>query len=257
MSIHHVLLPVLLVHWPIVLHGQNIFRDAVARFHRWESNSRSFVIDHENIRSIQPISFNRTYSVLRFTRNDEKWTAPRVIDTADQIVLNTIAESLRSTDYGNEDSEVDFYSRAEGLDIVRTFPWTKAYFIAYHIASPTSRSDTTTAGHSNTFSLKPSNDTLPDSPDYEIEPLYDFSQLTGRMYYPVQLKRQSIQGTTILHVLIDKSGTCSRVEVIDSTHTEFLISSLYAFQFVSFSPAIVDGTKVSSWMIIPQSFNLK
>jgi len=75
--------------------------------------------------------------------------------------------------------------------------------------------------------------------------------------YPTDAKEWKLDGTVILTITIDESGTVSDAEVKSTTNPVFNDAALDAVKRYKFMPAKMDGQPVSVVIDLPISFMLK
>jgi protein TonB len=91
----------------------------------------------------------------------------------------------------------------------------------------------------------------------EEEPGYDPADLMKRVIYPEMAKRNNIEGTVIVRVLVDKNGRAVK-NMIDRSDNKLLEdAAIKAVMSTRFSPAIQNKTPVAVWVQIPVVFSLK
>ena len=74
--------------------------------------------------------------------------------------------------------------------------------------------------------------------------------------YPPKLKRQGVEGEVKLLVMIDENGKVSVVEVVSSTHPDFVNASRRAAENSVYQPPTKNGKKVKVQFYLPIRFTL-
>ena len=91
----------------------------------------------------------------------------------------------------------------------------------------------------------------------EKEPVpLNLSEIVQSIGYPVAAKINEIQGTVILKVLVDKTGTYETHEVVQEVHPSLRKKVEKKIHLLRFSPGVVDGKPVRFWATIPFHFYL-
>ncbi len=78
----------------------------------------------------------------------------------------------------------------------------------------------------------------------------------GSLIYPPRLKRQGVEGEVKLLVMIDENGKVSVVEVVSSTHPDFVNASRRAAENSVYQPPTKNGKKVKVQFYLPIRFTL-
>lgn len=108
--------------------------------------------------------------------------------------------------------------------------------------------------------LKVEKEEIPDPDDfvaYEVEPEIDYSGLQRSIIYPDMAKRNNIEGTVTVRVLVGKDGRPMKVQVLDGVNKLLDNEAIRAVQAATFTPAKQNGVPVAAWMAIPVVFKLK
>lgn len=79
----------------------------------------------------------------------------------------------------------------------------------------------------------------------------------GRLEYPFELKRERIEGSVRLKVIIDQEGRVSVVEVVENTHRAFIKPAIDAAEASIFEPPTRNGQKVKAYYFLPIRFSLR
>lgn len=91
---------------------------------------------------------------------------------------------------------------------------------------------------------------------YEVAPV--LVKGTVQLVYPELLKRAGIEGTVLLWILIDETGTVQKVQVFRSSGNQALDdAAVRAYQVARFSPAYSRDIPVKVWVQWPVKFTLK
>ena len=101
---------------------------------------------------------------------------------------------------------------------------------------------------------------MPDADDfiiYEKEAVVDLADLAKIIEYPQLAKQAGIQGNVTVQVLISQDGTALNAKIIASDNAILDKAAIDAVMKVNFIPAIQNGQKVPSWLIIPIVFKLR
>jgi TonB family protein len=101
---------------------------------------------------------------------------------------------------------------------------------------------------------------IPDPDDfvaYEVDPDIDYSGLLKLLVYPDMAKRNSIEGTVRVRVLVGKDGRPSKVQVLEGVNKLLDNEAMRAVQAATYTPAKQNGVPVSAWLTIPVVFKLK
>ena len=78
-----------------------------------------------------------------------------------------------------------------------------------------------------------------------------------KLRYPPMSMRQREQGTVMLRVLVDASGSVQRIEIERSSgHAKLDAAARDAVQRARFKPVLRDGQAISAWGIVPIEFRL-
>ena len=74
--------------------------------------------------------------------------------------------------------------------------------------------------------------------------------------YTDEARREGIQGVVTLRVLVDETGSPSRLSVIRGLPGGLNDSAIEAGRKIKFKPAMKDGKPVSYWMVLQMTFSL-
>jgi protein TonB len=101
---------------------------------------------------------------------------------------------------------------------------------------------------------------IPDPDDfiaYEVDPEIDYVGLQKSIVYPDMAKRNNIEGTVTVRVLVGKDGRPVKVQVLEGVNKLLDNEAVRAVQAATFTPAKQNGVPVAAWMAIPVVFKLK
>ena len=107
--------------------------------------------------------------------------------------------------------------------------------------------------------------TIPYTPPVEtkgivVDPGQDLNQwpelvMSPMPAYPMFALDAGIQGTVLLHALVDRDGRVEAVEVLEPV-TALTESAKHGVMQWEFKPAMKDGQPVEAWVRVPITFNL-
>lgn len=75
--------------------------------------------------------------------------------------------------------------------------------------------------------------------------------------YPPRARRQNIEGSVLLRVLVDKEGRAAEVQVVESSHPEFTRAAQKSARRSRYVPMKYLGQPVEAWVLIPFHFKLR
>lgn len=92
----------------------------------------------------------------------------------------------------------------------------------------------------------------------EKEPGVDYQKLQRLVVYPELARKNGIEGTVTLRVLIDKDGVVRKLFVIDSENLLLEEAAINAVKsYGKFNPAIQNQEPIMCWVSIPIKFKLR
>jgi len=92
------------------------------------------------------------------------------------------------------------------------------------------------------------------SGDREAAPRYD---INPKPSYPIQARRRGLQGTVMLKVLVDASGSVADVRLAASSgHSILDRAAMNSVRSWSFSPGLSGGRPRQMWVMVPVRFAL-
>jgi protein TonB len=74
-----------------------------------------------------------------------------------------------------------------------------------------------------------------------LGPVVPTAEVLGRIRYPVQARRQGIQATVELELLVEADGTIGQITVVKDPGWGFAAAAIAALDGVRCTPARVDG----------------
>ncbi|MCK4572820.1 MAG: TonB family protein, partial [candidate division Zixibacteria bacterium] len=100
--------------------------------------------------------------------------------------------------------------------------------------------------------------------DCEPDELLELSQMPEFLYqpppvYPEKAKKDGIEGTVQMKVLVSKTGEPAKVKVVESSCGDcgFQEAAIAAARQYKFKPGLMDDKPVASWITFEVSFRLK
>jgi len=75
--------------------------------------------------------------------------------------------------------------------------------------------------------------------------------------YPPRARRQNIEGSVLLRVLVNKEGRASEVQVVESSHPEFTRAAQKSVRRSRYVPMMYLGQPADAWVLIPFHFKLR
>lgn len=97
---------------------------------------------------------------------------------------------------------------------------------------------------------------LPDDPDIMPAPIGGMKAIAEHVVYPETAKINKLEGKVMVKVLIDEKGNVASTEILESLSSECDKAAVDAIMKVKFNPAIKDGKKIKSEVVIPIQFKL-
>jgi TonB family protein len=91
----------------------------------------------------------------------------------------------------------------------------------------------------------------------EVDADVDYARLQRSIVYPEMAKRQGIEGTVTIQVLVDEVGQPSKVTVVGAANVWLAQEAIRAVSMATFTPAMQNKTAVPSWMTIPLVFKIR
>lgn len=75
--------------------------------------------------------------------------------------------------------------------------------------------------------------------------------------YPPRARRQNIEGSVLLRVLVDREGRAAEITVVESSHPEFTRAAQKSARRSRYVPMKRLGQPVEAWVLIPFHFKLR
>lgn len=103
-------------------------------------------------------------------------------------------------------------------------------------------------------------DVEPDMDEFialEKEPAFDYEGLQKRVKYPDIARRNGIEGTVTVGVLIGTDGKIKKTQIISSDHQLFNDAAVKAVMETTFTAGIQNNSPTSAWVRIPIRFRLR
>ena len=97
---------------------------------------------------------------------------------------------------------------------------------------------------------------LPDDPEVMPTPIGGMKAIAEHVVYPETAKINKLEGKVLVKVLIDENGNVTSTEILESLSSECDKAAVDAIKKVKFNPAIKDGKKIKSEVVIPIHFKL-
>jgi len=88
------------------------------------------------------------------------------------------------------------------------------------------------------------------------EAVLDKVSLLKAFRYPDPAKKNGIQGTVLVHVLIGKKGNVERYLIKEAVHPLLDTAAVMACMKATFTPAVYENKPIKTWMSIPIIFQL-
>ena len=162
---------------------------------------------------------------------------------------------------------VDFRFRAPGRDADPETGWLYIPIeFSFAPASPSSDSAgraiinvTPAIGRSNDApELSPFSLRLPYDARGEdtLLPTVSFAELRKHLYYPDMARFRRLEGTVLVHALVDRKGRVTAAYPVLSDNTIFDAAAVEAIKKASFSAGTVHGRSTMLWTVVPVRFQL-
>lgn len=90
----------------------------------------------------------------------------------------------------------------------------------------------------------------------EVSPEINMAELAAAIRYPDIARRNNIEGTVHLRVLVGKDGSIYDVEILSSDNELLDQAAIDGVRSVRFTPAEQNGTAVNCWVVVPVQFRL-
>jgi len=74
--------------------------------------------------------------------------------------------------------------------------------------------------------------------------------------YPVEAKKERIEGTVVVNFVVDEKGTVQNLEVMRGVHPLLDREALHVIRSLEFEPKTKNGEPVSAHMGLPVKFSL-
>ena len=88
-------------------------------------------------------------------------------------------------------------------------------------------------------------------------PTVDLAKIQSSIIYPENAKKNGIEGTVIVRVLVSKTGSVVKT-IVDRTDNKALTNAaVQAVKKARFTPATKDGKTMNCWVSLPISFKLR
>lgn len=97
---------------------------------------------------------------------------------------------------------------------------------------------------------------LPDDPEVMPTPIGGMKAIAEHVVYPETAKINKLEGKVLVKALIDENGNVTSTEILESLSSECDKAAANAIKKVKFNPAIKDGEKIKSEVVIPVQFKL-
>lgn len=80
--------------------------------------------------------------------------------------------------------------------------------------------------------------------------------VNARPHYTEEARREKIQGVVTLKILVDETGTATKITIVRGLPGGLNESAIDAGRRIKFKPAMKDGKPVSYWMVVQMNFSL-
>jgi TonB family protein len=87
-------------------------------------------------------------------------------------------------------------------------------------------------------------------------PTLDYDAFKASVVYPEEARKQDIEGTVLIHVLIGTDGAPLKYHVLQAAEPLLVEASLTAIKAARFTPAKLEGKAILCWVTIPVAFKL-
>lgn len=91
----------------------------------------------------------------------------------------------------------------------------------------------------------------------EENPKFDAAELAGNVRYPEIARRNHVEGTVVVRVLIDRTGRALKTMIDHSDHVMLDEPAREAVMATAYSPAVQNRIPVAVWMQVPVVFQLR
>ncbi len=91
----------------------------------------------------------------------------------------------------------------------------------------------------------------------EENPKFDAAELARNVRYPEAARRNQVEGTVVVRVLIDRTGRALKTMIDHSDHTMLDAAAREAVISTAYTPAIQNRIPVAVWMQVPVVFQLR
>ncbi len=91
---------------------------------------------------------------------------------------------------------------------------------------------------------------------FETEPMMDLQNLSKCLVFPENLRRKNIEEIVVLKLLLDKEGNILKITYDNKHSKEFIEQAVACIQKEYFTPAIIDGEKIVTYIYVPIRFKL-
>jgi len=88
-------------------------------------------------------------------------------------------------------------------------------------------------------------------------PQMDIQKFIKNFKYPEEARKQGIQGTVMLRVLVGPDGKTSTIEVVSTDNEQLNESAIATMKNTTFTPGKNLGKNVSAWVTVPVKFKLQ
>ena len=90
----------------------------------------------------------------------------------------------------------------------------------------------------------------------EVQPEINMEALARSIRYPDIARRNNIEGTVLVRVLVGKDGWVVRSEIVSSDNELLNEAAVEGVEAVPFKPATQNGMQVNCWVVVPVQFRL-
>lgn len=85
----------------------------------------------------------------------------------------------------------------------------------------------------------------------------NYSEVLSSIKYPSVCREQAIEGTVLVTIHVNKKGSISKYEIVESPCSDLSTAVEKALPSLSFQPALVEGRAINSKITIPVKFELE
>lgn len=89
------------------------------------------------------------------------------------------------------------------------------------------------------------------------QPVGGYTEIQKRLYYPMDVRNQGVEGRVVVNVFIDTAGVVQKTVVVDSLDAQLNRIASMALAATPFIPAQQAGQKVAVWVSFPVEFSLQ